>query len=93
MTRWSSRISLIAFFLFLAILMVEKDIASFKPQVRTSRYRDSSWLPEVRYPHVGPLREHRLNRTQQSISSPLGWLNFDKKINTYLFTFYNWYFF
>ena len=93
MTRWTTRISLLAVFAFLAIIMIEKDNSTFRYQLRTSRYRDLSDKPELIDTHVGKLKEYKLPQTSQSIGSPLSWLNFDKKINTYYFTFYNWYFF
>jgi hypothetical protein len=92
MTRWATRITLVVTILLIGIVMVEKDSTNIGLQTRTSRYRDTD-SPKVSHTHVGYLKDHRLAPATTARNTPLSWLNFDKKINTYYFTFYNWYFF
>ena len=92
MTRWPLRLALITIFLSLAFIMVEKSSTTFDLKTRKSRWTDKA-NSTLRYPHVGKLSNYTLPKAHFESSSPLSWINFDKKINTYYFTFYNWYFF
>ena len=92
MTRWSKRALLILLFIGVGIVLLEKDSTSLKAQTRVSRRREKN-PPQVVFPHVGSLSDFKLKPQQYERTSALSWLNFDKKINTYYFTFYNWYYF
>lgn len=62
------------------------------PSIRASRQREGR-NPELKYPHVGELKGFKLQEQQSKPKTLLEWLSFNKKVNTYSFTFYNWYHF
>lgn len=93
MSQGSTRVLLILLFLLTSIVIWQKESLFIKPTIRESRSRENADV-ELVYPHVGELKKLKVEEKREfSHSNLLDWLSFDKKINTYVFTFYNWYHF
>jgi len=93
MSKNSTRILLLVLFIVLSYFIWLRDTTSVIPSIRKSRWSERSQA-EVIPSHIGKLSDYRLPEKKLfTDNSFLSYLGFDKKINTYYFTFYNWYHF
>ena len=92
MSQWSLRLFLIGLFLLSTLVLWEKGHLHLTPSICASRDRQDS-SSHLKYPHVGPIAEFTPKSEGGGVGSWLDYIGFDKKVNTYYFTFYNWYHF